>query len=505
MSTILIVDDDPVQCRHMADLLSRMGHMAIGAASAKEGLSVIARRNPAVDLVVLELGGEETDGFAFLQAMGRRSDGVPVIAAVAPGAAAAVAQAMQQGAVDFIVRPCEAARLRVSVNNALRLRALTHEVRRTQVHTRPVPRPGELIAGDPAMARVLSLAAKAARAVWPVLIEGEAGAGKETLARFIHAGGERRARPFVALRCHAVGMDAFEQGIFERKRAKAAGGTLYLDGIDSLPARSQDEVLQAIAEADGGGARRSARPEPRLIVSTRASLLDCVRNGSFREDLYYRLGVMPVTVPPLRLRKGDIPALVAQFVTRFSASEGKVVRAVTPEALALLQEQEWPGNVTELENIVFRAMVLAGRDHLDVDDFPQIAPRQPATAPASRAATEGGAAQRLDAQFSLQAEGSAFQAMPVSDLPSRNLPRAVTLVDDDGEVRPLEELEADVIRFAIRHYQGRMSEVSRRLGIGRSTLYRKLKDFCFDEEHVSVEDDSLQTGLKQPVSARQVA
>ena len=231
------------------------------------------------------------------------------------------------------------------------------------------------------------------------------------------------------------------------------------------------KLLRAIqeGEVDPVGGRKSVRVDIRLISATNKSLLDLVKEGRFREDLYYRLNVFPMTLPPLRARREDIPDLVRGFMARFAAEEGKRVRGMSAEAMALLVRYDWPGNVRQLENAVFRAVVLADADELTLAEFPQIA------------AQVDGFDVRIPPAPSFP-EGAA--ASPIREIVRVEVrdPHSLTLVEEGGELRKLEELEADIIRFALQHYRGHMSEVSRRLGIGRSTLYRKLKELGLEDE-----------------------
>jgi DNA-binding NtrC family response regulator len=260
-------------------------------------------------------------------------------------------------------------------------------------------------------------------------------------------------------------------GATERHQGKfveANGGTLFLDEIGELPPNAQVKLLRAIqeGEVDPVGGKRPVRVDIRLISATNRSLLDMVKEGRFREDLYYRLNVFPMTLPPLRNRREDVPELARAFLARFSAEEGKRVRGIAAEAMSLVCRYDWPGNVRQLENAMFRAVVLADGDELTLAEFPQIAN---------------------------QVEGYDVRIPPA---PSRDIspsvdkevvrveirdPHATSLVNEVGDVKRLEDFEAEIIRFALAHYRGRMSEVSRRLGIGRSTLYRKLKEFGLDE------------------------
>ncbi|HEY4774613.1 MAG TPA: sigma 54-interacting transcriptional regulator, partial [Xanthobacteraceae bacterium] len=236
-----------------------------------------------------------------------------------------------------------------------------------------------------------------------------------------------------------------------------------------LPPAAQVKLLRAIqeGEVEPVGARKPVKIDVRVISATNRNLMADVQSGRFREDLFYRLHVFPISVPPLRARGEDIPELVRHFLVRFCAEEGKRVRLVRPDALKLLMAHGWPGNVRQLENAIFRAVVLADGDEIGCEEIPQIAAHVSEPPPADPLPAEAPAPLCID-------EHAACGLAPApSDAPLA--PGGLTLLDGTGDVRPLEEIEADVIRFALTHYRGQMSEVARRLQIGRSTLYRKLE------------------------------
>jgi len=362
---------------------------------------------------------------------------------------------------------------------------------------------------------VLRMAEKAAASNIPVLISGESGVGKELIARTIHGSGERRAMPFVAVNCGAMPENLVESILFghekgsftgatERHTGKfveASGGTLFLDEIGELPAAAQVKLLRAIqeGEVEPVGARKPVKVDVRIISATNRDLIADVKLGRFREDLFYRLHVFPMTVPPLRERHADIPALARHFLARFAAEEGKRIRLLTPQALRVLTGYHWPGNIRQLENTLFRAVVLAESDTIDVGELPQIATQ------ASGQISEPAAAESLVPQAGLTITGEPYEAVLVPEPFAAGMPEAATVVspsltpdglpilDAQGEVRPLDELEAEVIRYAITHYRGQMSEVARRLRIGRSTLYRKLESLGLNGERTEADGEAVAT------------
>lgn len=337
-------------------------------------------------------------------------------------------------------------------------------LRRDRVDATP---PGEA-------SRVIRLAERASKSTAPVLIEGEPGTGGEALARAIHDCSERRSRPFVRVHADGLGADAVSvlfgaDGATPRrgKALEAHGGTLLIQAVEDLPPEAQGALLRLIqdGEVQAVGARRSVKADARVIATSSANLTERVRQGRFREDLFYRLHVLPIGLQPLRARRESIVPLAELFAARFAAEEGKPVARLAPDAVRLLETYEWPGNVHQLEKAVFRAVILAESGELTVSEFPQIA------------ATMDG--------FRVEIPPVPAMAAPtVREIVRVEVrdPHVLALIDEDGELRRLDELEAEIIRFALTHYRGHMSAVSRRLGIGRSTLYRKLKDLGLENE-----------------------
>jgi DNA-binding NtrC family response regulator len=342
------------------------------------------------------------------------------------------------------------------------------------------------------MAGVLRTAQKAAASTIPVLIEGESGVGKELFARAIHGSGERKSKPFVAVNCGAIPDNLVESILFghekgaftgatERHTGKfveASGGTLFLDEVSELPLAAQVKLLRALQEGavEAVGGRKPVKVDVRIISATNRKLLDRVKGGQFREDLFYRLHVLPLTIPPLRMRREDIPHLLRHFLARFCAEENRPITGISGEAMALLSQLEWPGNIRQLENAVYRAVVMSDSDQLGPADFPQAAAQSPMS---SEAHSQHSEPLIIEPAF----HSTAPAMVSGNEIPIVPLPSAGTLamLTSAGEMRPLEEMETEIIRFAISHYRGQMSEVARRLKIGRSTLYRKLDEAAADD------------------------
>jgi DNA-binding NtrC family response regulator len=486
--TILIVDDDPVQRRLLENMVARAGYEAVTAEGGDAAADLLTGPEGArIDAVVLDLVMPDLDGYGVLGKLRDAGLSVPVIVQTAHGGIDTVVSAMRAGAVDFVVKPVGAERLQVSLRNALTASTLESEFQRLKRSRTGTLSFKDIVTRNARMQTVLRTAEKATASLIPVLIEGESGVGKELIARAIHGSGERRAKPFVAVNCGAIPDNLVESTLFGHEKGaftgatdkhtgkflEASGGTLFLDEIGELPPAAQVKLLRAIQEGqvDPVGGKKPIKVDVRIISATNRDLIADVKHGRFREDLFYRLHVFPITVPPLRDRPEDIPDLVRHFLVRFAAEEGKRIRTVSAAALSLLNAHPWPGNVRQLENAVFRAVVLADGDEIGADEFPQIASQRTMFAPPLAAAAPG--LEVMTAPLVLDAVPISPHAVAHGGSASVD---ALALLDAAGNVRPLDEIEAEVIRFAIARYRGQMSEVARRLRIGRSTLYRKLDD-----------------------------
>ena len=338
---------------------------------------------------------------------------------------------------------------------------------------------------------------KAAASAIPVLVEGESGIGKELIARAIHGCGARRAKPFVAVNCGAMPENLVESILFGHEKGaftgatekhhgkfvEADGGTLFLDEVGELPPPAQVKLLRALqeGEVEPVGGRKIIKVDVRIISATNRDLIADVKAGRFREDLFYRLHVFPISVPPLRQRPEDIPALARHFLARIAAEEGKRVRSISAEALALLAAFRWPGNVRQLENAIFRAVVLADGEEIGVNEFPQISSHQSGPTPIAAQPFSEPWIEPSPAMVSSLA-GRAYRRAARNAAALTMPAPSLHLTDPHGEVRPLDDIESEVIRFAIAHYDEQMSEVARRLKIGRSTLYRKLEGLGLDAD-----------------------
>jgi DNA-binding NtrC family response regulator len=493
---ILIVEDDPVQRRILEETVKRLGFDTKSAVSGEQGLAVLeGPEGASISLVILDLIMPGLDGMGVLDKLHNKPGVPPVIVQTANGSIDAAIGAMRMGAVDFVVKPASPERLEVSIRSALKIEAMAGEITRIKKKQEGTLTFDDLVLRGEAMRRVISIGRRAAASNIPVLIEGESGVGKELIARAIQGESERRSKPFVTVNCGAIPENLVESILFGHEKGsftgatdkrigkfqEADGGTLFLDEVGELPLDAQVKLLRALQEGeiDPVGAKKPVSVNFRLISATNRDMIQLVKEGKFREDLYYRLNVFPVFVPSLRERLEDVPELARHFLARFAAEEGKRVSAISDDAARLITTYTWPGNVRQLENAVFRAVVLADGPELTVAEFPQIAahcegfdcavPAAPAPAPLTRAPAFTGSAM-IGAEATIPQTVEVRQGAGSSQL-------GITAITESGDVRPLEEIEADMIRLALGRYRGHMTEVAKKLKIGRSTLYRKMQEY----------------------------
>jgi DNA-binding NtrC family response regulator len=480
-ATILIADDDAVQRRLVENMVQKCGYETAVVDSGDAAVELLTGPDGQnFDCLVLDLVMPGLDGMGVLAKIRDAGLNLPVIVQTAHGGIDNVVSAMRAGAQDFVVKPVGMERLQVSLRNALNTSALKGELQRIRHSREGRLTFSDIITRSEAMTGVLRTAQKAATSSIPVLIEGESGVGKELFARAIHGSGERKSKPFVAVNCGAIPDNLVESILFGHEKGaftgatdrhmgkfvEAHGGTLFLDEVGELPLAAQVKLLRALQEGtvEAVGGRKPVKVDVRIISATNRKLLDLVKAGQFREDLFYRLHVLPLTIPPLRQRREDIPHLLRHFLARFCAEENRQIIAIGGEAMAHLSQLDWPGNIRQLENAMYRAVVMSEGDQLGLADFPQTAAHAPAA--------------NQHAEPLVVAPATAPAMVSGNEIPIAPLSAAgsLAMLTSAGEVRPLDELENEIIRFAISHYRGQMSEVARRLKIGRSTLYRKLDE-----------------------------
>ena len=479
---VLIVDDDPQQRRYLSAILSSLGY---GVATASGGIAAVeqlsAARQHGISLALLDLHMPDLDGIKVLEQVRAAGASLPIVVLTADGSVARAVDAMRAGASDFIGKPVAPERLDVSIRNALAISSLSREVQRLNRQAENRLSFEDLVAVSPAIRSSIALARRVARSDIPVLIEGESGTGKEVFARAIHGTSERAGAAFVAVNCGALPaalvesiLFGHEKGAFtgatERHRGKfqeASGGTLFLDEIGELPLDAQVKLLRAIhtGEVDPVGGSGPVKVDIRLISATNRDLQAMIAEGRFREDLYYRIGVFPLALPPLRERREDLPGLARMFLARSTAAEGIAIDNFSTAAMEAISRGSWPGNVRQLQSTIQRAVILADGPVIRPQDLHGLDLHGPDAAAANSVPTRANWAAN-GAAGTHPESGSDLVVNP--------------FLTGDGHIRRLLDIEAEAIARALTLYRGRMAETARRLGIGRSTLYRKIDDLQLD-------------------------
>jgi len=446
----LIIDDEPNIRRMVGALLTAEGFEVREAADGSSGVAAAVQADPDVVLLDLMMPGS-MDGMATLQALREKLPDLPVIMMSGRAGLADAVRATQLGAHNFLEKPLTPEGVLLSVSSALELRRARREAEALRAE---LGLSGEMIGSSPAMQRLREMIARVAPTDSRVLISGESGTGKELVAAAIHAGGPRRDQPFVRVNCAALPRDLVESEMFGHERGAFTGaserrigrfelahrGTLLLDEVGDLGPEAQAKLLRAIEarEIERLGGTKPIPVDVRIIAATNKALQKAAREGSFREDLLFRLNVIPIDVPPLRERPGDIPALVAHFVSLFRVRTGRASSEWSPEAISQLQRHSWPGNVRELANIVERLVILHPGE--------RITPREVA-------------------QVLLVDEESPVRHAELPDAEQLDTP-----LND-----LLDEYERLLITRALAMANGNIAEAARRLKTDRPNLYRRMK------------------------------
>lgn len=461
---LMLIDDEPAQCRLVTALASREGWRTIIARDSETAIAMLGtRQGMQLGAIILDQSVPGDDACVLIAELKARRPALPILMLTTSSSPLLAVEAMRAGATDYLVKPVAPDRLLHALRSATvreveaaELQPLTEKIGATLDFD-------SMIGAAPSFRAALAVAAKAARTHGTVLIEGESGTGKEMLVRAMHAASPRAKASLRFVNAGGISPTQLESvlfghekgaftGAFERHVGAlqhADGGTLVIDEVDRLPPHVQERLAAFLQRGDVQpiGARHSFRVDVRLFAASNGNLAELVEEGLFHAGLFAALSAVQVNVPALRDRTGDIPALARHFLVRIGEQPGLRPLGITDGALALLAAYDWPGNVRQLQATLFRAAVFCDRDALTAADFPNLS----------------------------SMVGSALPPAPnVAD------GAGVTLYAPDGNLRPLEEIEADVIRLAIGHYRGRMTEVARRLGIGRSTLYRKLSELGID-------------------------
>lgn len=471
--TILIVDDEATQLRIMENVLTRMGFNVRTASDGEEAINILKQVSGAeITLMILDLSMPRMSGLEVLKIIKPLRPELPVIVLTSHSSLSTVVEVMQAGANDFISKPASAERIRTSINSALEKDQWVGEIEHVSKALSDSQDFDGLIGSSKAFLDAVRMAKKSVRAKIPVLIEGESGVGKELFARAIQKASDRATKPFITVNCGAIPENLVESILFGHEKGaftgatsshigkfeEASGGTLFLDEVGELPQDIQVKLLRALQEGeiDPIGAKKSRKIDIRLISATNQNLLEQIGEGNFREDLYYRLNVFPLHLPSLRERRSDIPALATHFIKAIHQSEGLDEKAISKEAMEILQNYSWPGNIRQLQNAIFRAVVMCDNDTLTPMEFPQIL-------------TASGSKQTHPAlkQFN-------HMQTPIEG--------QISILDNDDEIRSFQDMEKEIIEYALTYHKWRMSKVSKVLNIGRSTLYRKVEEYKLSKD-----------------------
>jgi len=468
MAEILIIDDHDSMREGLELLLRRRGHRTRSAESGKRGLSLL-QEEPA-DLVITDLKMARMNGIEVLRRVKEATPDTEVMVITAHGTIEKVVEAMKLGAADFITKPFSSEEFGVKVERLLTERAEREKLRRENVALRVEnadlreggeARYGEIVGESGPMQELFRWIGRVARSDSTVMIYGESGTGKELVARAIHAGSERREGPFIRVNCGALSESLLDSELFghekgaftgaeKRRRGRfelADGGTLFLDEIATVPHTTQVRLLRVLQEREleRVGGEETIPVDVRIIAATNMTPEGLMSDGTFREDLFYRLHVVPLVLPPLRARKEDVPLLVRHFLDKLRARTRSPVRDVSEEALDVLSAYEWPGNVRELENVIERALVLADGECLTPSDLPP-----------------------------LGVNGS-NHAVPGDNGNGVSLPHGGLDLN-----RAVEGMEDRLLREALEQAGGVKAEAARLLGLKPSALYYKLEKYGID-------------------------
>ncbi len=443
--TILIVDDDASNLASLVKVFERLGLRALPATSGEEALGTM--RGAAVQVVLTDLMMPKMSGVDLLKNVKALAPDTEVVLMTAYGTIERAVEAMREGAYDFVTKPFRRAEIERVVKRALEKTALLAENRALRAQLASVQGAKSsfgIIGNAPALRRVMEVARQAAPSVATVLLMGESGTGKELFARAIHRLSPRLDGPFVAVNCGALPETIIEAELFGAEKgaytganatrdgrfSRAHGGTLLLDEVGELAPHVQVKLLRALqsGEYERVGGHETLYTDCRIIAATNLDLAQAVKNGDFREDLYYRLNVIPVTLPPLRARPDDVPLLADHFLRLYAEKNGKRVDGFADRAIARLVDYSWPGNVRELENTIERAVVLSRHPVLDESDLPET--------------------------ILGEARSSDVLQIPLGT--------------------PLEEIERRVIRETLRFTDGDKKRAAQLLGIATRTIYRKI-------------------------------
>ncbi len=444
---VLVVEDDSATRVGLTELVRTWGFLADSAEDGEDALRKVTAFRPAI--VITDLVMPRMDGHALLKALHEQDPEISVVLLTAQGSVDSAVEAMKDGAYDYLTKPVDTRRLRVLLQKVVERQETVREVKTLRRQLRDTGTFGRMIGASPGMRKVYRVVEQAAPTSASVLISGDSGTGKELVAQTIHRLSPRAAGPFIAINCAAIPETLLESEIFGHEKGAFTGaserrpgcfeladrGTLFLDEIAEMTPTTQVKLLRVLQERSFRrlGGRTEQTVDVRVVAATNRDPAEAVREGKLREELYYRLNVFPITLPPLRDRKADLPLLVQAFIVEFNARNGKTVAAANPEAMRVLDAHDWPGNVRELRNVIERATILADGQFIEPKHLPAELVRK-----ADQAST-----------------------------PALSLSPGTTV----------EEAERRLIELTLEHTRDNRTRAAELLGISLKTLHNKLNRF----------------------------
>ena len=465
---ILVADDEPNLRRVLTAILLREGYEVLSAADGAEALELLSANKSTIDVVITDLKMPKVDGMEVLRRVATQAPSCPVIMITAFGSVYNAVQAVKAGAFDYVEKPFEQNQIRVVVEKAVKQSAANRTGPQTLSNESDTLGRFGLVGNSPEMLAIYQIIEKVADTPSTVLITGESGTGKELVAKALHEHSGRNQQPFIKINCAAIPKNLMESELFGYEKGAftgaasakpgrfelADGGTLFLDEIGEIPVEMQVKLLRAIQESEFErvGGVKTIKVNVRLITATNRDLEQEIQEGNFRDDLFYRLNVVPLQIPPLRNRRGDIPLLVTHIIAKFNERLNKAVEGISAPALEKLQQHTWPGNIRELENVLERTILFCAKPEIEPEDLPD-------------------EFTQADAKVFIPpleiAEGDSGEALAIKGETSlKDIVRAET-----------SRVERELIAKALDETGGNVTQAAKLLKISRKSLQMKMKDF----------------------------
>lgn len=447
---ILIADDDEQICKFLEVNLQKEGYKTYTANSLNECKALVSENQ--IDVTFLDISFPEGNSISILPDIVSKDGRSHVIMLTASNSVDHAVRAMKLGAYDYIQKPFQMERILTSLNHALRQLKATREIERLQSSVKSNYHFSNIVGESKSMRDLFDLIKQLSNISVSVLLQAESGTGKELVAKAIHFNGDRSKNPFVVVNCAAIPENLIESELFGHEKGSFTGanssrmgkfetaheGTIFLDEIGEMPLPAQTKLLRVLQEKEFErvGGDKTIKVDVRVIAATNNNLMDLVKQKLFREDLYYRLSVFPVSIPPLSGRSEDIPLLAAYFIDKYKDESANTIKGIEPEAMKILTDHNWPGNVRELENTIHRAVIVAQGEYISMKDLhPEIL--------------------KINV---------AENSKSIED-------------NDSKKIKPFDEIERDAINDALQAVNGDITRAAKNLGLGRATLYRKVKKY----------------------------